>query len=62
MTWQNTWTYQTFTHDVSPHISREMLLVAGMDCTTWMFLCPLILVEKTRDSVSTKRCFFSEKH
>ena len=60
--WQNTWTYQTVTHDVSPHITHELLLVSGMDCTTLIFLCPLILVEKIRDSLSTKSCLFYERH
>ena len=60
--WENTWPYQTVTHDVSPHITHEMLLVSGMDCTTWIFLCPLILVEKIRNSVSTKSCLLCERH
>lgn len=58
---QNTWTYQTVTHDVSPHVTREMLLVSSMDCTTWILIRPLILVEKIRDSLSTRSCLFCER-
>jgi hypothetical protein len=60
--WQNMWTHHTTTPNTIPHIYFEILLVSSMECTTWIFLYPLMFVVEICDAISTKRFDVREEH
>jgi hypothetical protein len=59
---KNVWTYHSNTHSTSPHINTEMMCVSSMDFTTWILLCPLMLIVDICNAISTKRCLICEEH
>jgi hypothetical protein len=55
-TWQNMLVYQTITNTTCPNINAELLLVSRPEFITWIVLCPMVVVVKIYDAVSTKTC------
>jgi hypothetical protein len=60
--WQNMWTYQTITNNPYPYINAVLLLVARMDYTMRILLCPLVLVVNIDDAISTETYLICKEH
>jgi hypothetical protein len=48
--------YQTIINNTSPNINAELLLVFILEHTSWIVLCPVVVVVNIYDVVSTKTC------
>jgi hypothetical protein len=48
--------YQTITSNTCPNINAQMLLLSGLGYTMKIVNCPLVVVLKIYDAVSTKTC------
>jgi hypothetical protein len=54
LTWQNMWAYKTVTSNICRNINDELLMVSGLEFIMRIVLCPLVVMVKMYDAISSK--------